>query len=109
LGGGSPSRVPSSAGLARPASQEAMTVPVYEYRCGDCGQQTDRLLPHAQAGEPGPCPSCAGTLERRFSRVAVKLQGWGFSRTDGMVPDRPGRGDFKQVQERAERISDGGA
>jgi hypothetical protein len=26
-----------------------------------------------------------------------------------MVPDRPGRGDFKQVQERAERISDGGA
>jgi putative FmdB family regulatory protein len=86
-----------------------MTVPVYEYRCGDCGQQTDRLLPHAQAGEPGPCPSCAGTLERRFSRVAVKLQGWGFSRTDGMVPDRPGRGDFKQVQERAERISDGGA
>jgi putative FmdB family regulatory protein len=84
-------------------------VPVYEYRCADCGEQTDRLLPHPRANEPGPCPVCAGTLERRFSRVAVKLEGWGFSRNDGMVPDRPGgRGDFKQVRERAERISDGG-
>lgn len=84
-------------------------MPVYEYRCTACGQSVDRLLPHAEAGEPGPCPDCAGVLQRRFSRVAVKLNAWGFSRTDGMVADRPGRGDYRTVSERAERISEGDA
>jgi putative FmdB family regulatory protein len=81
---------------------------VYEYACQACGHRTDRLLPHARADEPGPCEGCGGTLARRFSRVAVKLNGWGFSRTDGFVADRPGRGDFRTVQERAERIAEGG-
>ncbi len=83
-------------------------MPIYEYACADCGARTERLLPHTRAATPGPCPSCEGTLERRFSRIGVKLQGWGFSATDGMVADRPGRGSFEQVQERAERLSDGG-
>jgi putative FmdB family regulatory protein len=83
-------------------------VPVYEYVCASCADRVERLLPHQEADTPGPCPACDGVLERRFSRVAVKLQGWGFSATDGMVADRPGRGSFKEVQERAERISDGG-
>jgi putative FmdB family regulatory protein len=83
-------------------------VPVYEYVCASCAERVERLLAHQDADAPGPCPACAGPLERRFSRVAVKLQGWGFSATDGMVADRPGRGSFKQVQERAERLSDGG-
>lgn len=83
-------------------------MPVYEYRCDTCEHELDRVLPHEQADAPGPCPACGGaSLRRRFSRVAVKLEGWGFSRTDGMVPDRPGRGDFRTVRERAERIADG--
>lgn len=85
-------------------------MPVYEYLCQECGAATDRLLPHSRAHTPGPCPSCgADQLQRRFSRVAVRLEGWGFSATDGLVPDRPGRGDFRQVRERAERISEGDA
>lgn len=82
-------------------------MPVYEYRCADCAEVTDRLLPHERADTPGPCPSCNGELRRLFSRVAVKLDGWGYSRTDGMVPDRPGRGDFRTVSERADRIAEG--
>jgi putative FmdB family regulatory protein len=84
-------------------------VPVYEYACTSCAARIDRLVPHARAGAPGPCDTCGGHLDRRFSRVAVKLDGWGFAATDGMVPDRPGRGDFRAVRERAERISDGEA
>jgi putative FmdB family regulatory protein len=84
-------------------------VPVYEYACAACAARTERLLPHDRASDPGPCPACGGSLERRFSRIAVKLEGWGFSATDGMVPDRPGRGDFAQVRERAERLSSGDA
>jgi putative FmdB family regulatory protein len=83
-------------------------VPVYEYACEACEARVERLLVHARASEPGPCPGCGGRLARRFSRIAVKLEGWGFSSTDGMVPDRPGRGDFKQVRDRAERISENG-
>ncbi|MBW3619923.1 MAG: hypothetical protein KY461_06735 [Actinobacteria bacterium] len=84
-------------------------MPVYEYVCDGCGTATDRILPHDRADRPGPCPGCdADALRRRFSRVAVKLEGWGFSSTDGLVPDRAGgRGDFKALRDRAERISDG--
>lgn len=85
-------------------------MPVYEYRCATCGDPTDRILPHSRVDDPGPCPACGGELERRFSRVAVKLEGWGFSKTDGFVPDRPGgRPDFHTVKERAERLADGEA
>lgn len=84
-------------------------MPVYEYLCTTCGKPQDRLLPIAQADDPGGCDDCAGTLKRRFSRVAVRLEGWGFAATDGMVPDRPGRGDYKTVRERAERIAEGDA
>lgn len=83
-------------------------MPVYEYLCGTCGACTDRILPHVRANEPGQCPDCGGhDLRRRFSRVAVRLEGWGFDATDGLVPERPGRGDFREVRERAERISEG--
>jgi putative FmdB family regulatory protein len=91
------------------ATAGALLVPVYEYRCAGCGEHVDRLLPHERSDDPGPCAACGGELARRFSRVAVRYEGWGFSRTDGMVPDRPGRGDFKAVRERAERISEGEA
>lgn len=82
-------------------------MPVYEYRCTDCEQHTDRILPHDRVDDPGACPSCDGELRRLFSRVGVKLQGWGFNQTDGMVPDRPGRGDFRTVSDRADRIASG--
>ena len=83
-------------------------MPVYEYLCKHCGGTIDRLLSHDRAGQPGPCPDCGqAALARRFSRVAVKLEGWGFTATDSLVPDRPGRGDFRTVRDRAERISEG--
>ena len=83
-------------------------MPVYEYECAGCDARVDRLLPHRRADSPDPCEACGGELQRRFSRIAVKLEGWGFAATDGMVGDRPGRGDFKAVRERAEKLSDGG-
>lgn len=82
-------------------------MPVYEFRCGSCGKLQDRLLPPEQRSRPGTCDACDGPLRRLYSRVGVRLEGWGFSRTDGLVPQRPGRGDFRAVRERAERISEG--
>lgn len=84
-------------------------MPVYEYACEGCGHELERIVPHVRADAAGACPRCEGHLRRRFSRIAVKLEGWGFSRNDGLVADRPGgRGDWAQVRDRAERIADGG-
>jgi hypothetical protein len=60
------------------------------------------------AGAPGPCPSCGGVLRRVYSRVGVRLEGWGFSRTDGLLPDNRPRKDFKRLREKAEEIADSG-
>jgi putative FmdB family regulatory protein len=84
-------------------------VPVYEFRCADCGEQVERILPHAEVDQPGSCPECGGVLRRRWSRVAVKYEGWGFNATDQLVNDRPGgRNDFRTVRERAEKLADTG-
>ena len=81
-------------------------MPVYEYRCRSCGVARDEVQPMG-SGPPGPCPECAGELRRVYGRVAVKFSGWGFRRTDSLVPgDRP-RKDFKALREKAEEISDG--
>jgi putative FmdB family regulatory protein len=82
-------------------------VPVYEYRCHACGAIEEHLQPMG-AEAPGPCQACGGELRRRFSRVAVRYQGWGFDSTDKLVSgDRP-RKDFRTLRERAEQIADGG-
>lgn len=84
-------------------------MPVYEYRCDSCGDAVDRILPYEKADLPGPCPSCDGELTRRFSRVAVRYEGWGFPSNDALIPDRPGgRNDWRAVKERAEKLSDTG-
>lgn len=79
-------------------------MPVYEFRCGACAEVEEHLLPLG-AGPPGPCRSCGGELRKKFSRVAVRYEGWGFSSTDSLVSDTRGR-DFKALRSRAEQISD---
>jgi putative FmdB family regulatory protein len=81
-------------------------MPVYAFRCGDCGAEQELLLPLGETG-PRPCDDCGGELRHRFARVAVRYGSWGFTATDRLVADRPGgRPDMKQLRERAERISD---
>jgi hypothetical protein len=41
-----------------------------------------------------------------WGRVGVRLSGWGFRRTDSLLPgDRP-RKDFRKLKEKAEEIAD---
>lgn len=83
-------------------------MPIYEYACGECGAVEEHLQAvGAEAPEDG-CTECGGPLRRKFSRVAVKYEGWGFSSTDSLVGN-PGGKDFKALRERAERISEGGS
>ena len=81
-------------------------MPVYEYACRACGATEEHLQPLG-SDAPGPCGACGGELRRRWSRVAVKYQSWGFTSTDKLVSDDHRDQDFRALRDRAERISDG--
>lgn len=80
-------------------------MPIFEYRCAECEAEHEVIvLPREDA--PNACPDCGGALNRLWSRVGVQLTGWGFSRTDSLVPERPNRGDFKKVRDKASELFD---
>jgi len=82
-------------------------MPVYDYRCTSCGAREEHIL---LAGEAAPtaCGDCGGSLKRAYGggRVHVSLQGWGFSKTDGLVSGDTSRKDFKELKRRADRLRD---
>jgi putative FmdB family regulatory protein len=47
-------------------------VPIYEYRCSDCGRKTQILTLSAKAAVEPKCRHCGGTnLKKLVSRVAI--------------------------------------
>jgi putative FmdB family regulatory protein len=80
-------------------------MPIYDYRCRACGREVEEVQPMG-SGPPGPCPACGGELKRVYGRVGVRFSGWGFSRTDSLLPgDRPRR-DFRRLKDKAEELTD---
>ena len=55
-------------------------MPLYEYRCPNCGHAFEKLqkvtAPHPE------CPSCGTQAERRMSRTSFRLKGAGWYATD---------------------------
>ena len=44
------------------------TVPIYEFKCGECGLLFEELV---KAGQTAPCPQCKSlNAERRYSRIS---------------------------------------
>lgn len=80
-------------------------MPLYEYRCRACGHQVDEVQPMG-SGPPGPCPRCGGELKRAYGRVGVRFSGWGFSRTDSLLPEGRRRKDFRKLRDKAEELTD---
>ena len=59
-------------------------MPIYEYRCSECGAEVELLQKHS---DPAPtCPRCADTLKRlvtmtkQVSRSSFRLEGGGWAR-----------------------------
>lgn len=81
-------------------------MPIYEYRCAGCGAREEHIL-LAREEPPAACAACGGMLKRAWSgRVHVVFEGWGFKRTDSLVPESGSRKSWKRLKERAERITD---
>ena len=48
-------------------------MPIYEYRCRDCGRRTSILVRNVDTFSVPPCPRCqTGTLQKLVSLFAVK-------------------------------------
>ena len=56
-------------------------MPVYEYRCKECGK-THEIEHGFHDARPTSCPSCGGHLVRVFHPVGVVFKGSGFHKTD---------------------------
>jgi putative FmdB family regulatory protein len=83
-------------------------MPVYEFRCGDCEGDLEVVRPMGRTEPPEACPSCGGSrMRRRWSRVDVRFEGWGFSRTDALLPeDRRARRDYQDLKRKADEIAE---
>jgi putative FmdB family regulatory protein len=81
-------------------------VPLYEYRCKQCGHRFERLL-KSYNETVKECPVCGGEVERLISASAVQFKGSGFYSTDyGVKPSaKPASGDAPA----ASTASDGAA
>jgi putative FmdB family regulatory protein len=79
-------------------------VPVYVFRCLDCGLEHEGLRPLGDTDEVD-CPGCGGQTKLRLGRVAVRYNGWGFTATDSLVGDTRGK-DYRALRDKAEQISD---
>ena len=56
-------------------------MPLYEYRCKQCGHRFEKIQSFS-APEEKECPVCKGEVERLISAPAVQFKGSGFYSTD---------------------------
>lgn len=80
-------------------------MPIFEYRCQGCEADLEVIL-LPREDPPEACADCGGTLQRRWSRVGVQLVGWGFSKTDSLVPESKTRKDFRAIRDKASELFD---
>lgn len=80
-------------------------MPIYEYRCSSC-ESTVEVIVLPTESPPTACPDCGGTLTRLWSRLGVRLEGWGFARNDALLPDDRRRKPFRQIKDKASELFD---
>lgn len=56
-------------------------MPLYEYRCKQCGHQFEKIQSFSAPDEK-ECPACGGDLERLISAPAIQFKGAGWYVTD---------------------------
>lgn len=56
-------------------------MPTYEYRCKDCGHEFEAVQAFTDDAI-SVCPTCGGTVKKRFGNVGISFKGSGFYKTD---------------------------
>ena len=79
-------------------------MPLYEYRCKNCGHQFEKLQSFSAPDEK-ECPVCHGLLERLISASAIQFKGSGWYATDYASKSR--RSEMKASADGEAKSSDG--
>jgi len=63
-------------------------MPLYEYRCKDCGEEFEKQLRFSEASQLPACPKCSSaSTQKKLSRViALNLSGGGSSAGGSCAP-----------------------
>jgi putative FmdB family regulatory protein len=61
--------------------KEAFQLPLYEYKCGKCGHQFEKIE-NISASTIKKCPQCGGKAERMLAAPAIQFKGSGWYVTD---------------------------
>jgi len=81
-------------------------MPIYEYRCLDCGHQFE-LMQKFSDPPAETCTSCSGTVQKLISRSAFHLKGSGWYVTDyGRNGNANGKATGKNDTENSTESSD---
>ncbi|HSX83674.1 MAG TPA: FmdB family zinc ribbon protein [Candidatus Saccharimonadia bacterium] len=81
-------------------------MPIYEYRCLDCGHQFE-LMQKFSDPPAETCTSCSGTVQKLISRSAFHLKGSGWYVTDyGRHGSANGKATDKNDSESSTESSD---
>ncbi len=59
---------------------EVESLPLYEFRCKQCGHVFEKIQSFSAPDQP--CPRCQGEVERLLSAPAIQFKGSGFYLTD---------------------------
>ena len=67
-------------------------MPIYQYRCSACHQETEVLLKRFNAPHPTDCPECGGvySLTQCVTAPGVRFSGQGYYETDEKPKDKRG-------------------
>lgn len=80
-------------------------MPIYEYKCHDCGEITEILQKYSD--QPlAQCPSCGGKVSKIISNCTFQLKGSGWYVTDykNKDKDRDKDGSKKEETEKKNRF-----
>lgn len=67
-------------------------MPIYEYRCTDCGHQFE-VSQRMSDDSLTECPVCQGEIQKVLFAPAIHFKGTGFHNTDYGTRKRPPGGD----------------
>ncbi len=57
-------------------------MPIYEYKCPECGTAFEEWLKVSECENPQPCPNCKGEAHRIVSQTSFVLKGEGWYVTE---------------------------
>jgi putative FmdB family regulatory protein len=76
-------------------------MPIYEYRCADCGAHLEKMQKVSDAPLT-VCESCGGKLEKQWSRTGFQFKGEGWYVTDYAGKGKSENGDAAKTETKAD-------